>query len=237
MMTVGAASIQFNRGKSEPELKPRHKRVTPFSINDILAHKSTKASPDCETLGKTDFSSFEIAKQHFDMNHFCEKNLAWSFHAYAYWHSLGSFQPFWLSHLLQEPVQPSLCCRVSNENFWRSSDERPRSENTSEVSNTNSDFCSKNYVRKRRISDTESVLIENQTKNANSLKFDIKWNNVKEHGFCSSGTVTDSEYGQHSDESYHTPNADSKSPLSALEQLTCSTFKNMEESKLKEAKT
>ena len=65
----------------------------------------------------------------------------------------------------------------------------------------------------------------------------MEWNNVKEQGFCSSGTVTDSKYGQHSDESYHSPNADSKSPLSALEQLTCSTFKSMEESKLKEAKT
>ena len=135
MMLVGVASEQFSGGKSESKLKRKHhKRVTPFSIDDILVHKSTKASPDCETLGKTDFSSFEIAKQHFDMNHFCEKNLAWSFQAYAYWQSLGSSQPFWLSHLLQEPVQPSSCHRVSNKNFWRSSAERPRSENTSEVS-------------------------------------------------------------------------------------------------------
>ena len=212
-------------GSSSPR-----KQTTPFSIDDILSNTNELKSTGAITGNQRCFSTLPL---HF--SNFCTDIKSGDPNIYHRW--LESLHQLFIASSFHSPWLASSYAKYSSENlhpeslknhFYARREFQPPEKKRIETSSL-SELNSQKAIRKRKLSNS-STCFQRFTDSPKTKSIANRKNGVclsPESSLQSNSTFD-------ADRKKMRKSPDSDSPLSALEKLTCTTFKNMEDSKFNE---
>ena len=230
---LGTKVVGYEKRNHQPTQSITDKRVTPFSIDDILS--SSKVNKVAKTLCSTTTTNLNgLYTKWLPFQSDCLPSIScWNEEAQTLWLeylyslcSVRAFHPYWTSHLQPDSAFSNTCCRLFNP---RTSQSFKLLEKCKELQGMTEDSRSNAEDRGLVSLTTSEDWFQKRSESGSKRK---REESSGSQGAASSGNwSTDSEdsYPRHQNDSSH---SDSNSPLTALEKLTCTTFKGMEKSEM-----